>query len=268
MIPIANPDNAFSLINNTLKLCGRRKARIKLLHMITVPDQVPLADALTHITEGREGIIEAMLYLRPWFPITTTLRYGRNTARGIISAVREKKINLLIMGWHGRREDKRFNLGSIIDPVISRSPSDIIILKDCANKTFKDILVPLYGDYNDTFSLETAAYLLDSDGGRITALYLPGKKKHQTQKQIKNLLKDINDSEINIGIKYSTARDKVRTVLNASRYFDLVVIGIEDRFLAHLGMPSTSEIISSRCRTPLALVKSSRRIISWTKQWI
>ena len=57
MIPIANPDNAFSLINNTIKLCGRRKARIKLLHMITVPDQVPLSDALTLITEGREGII-------------------------------------------------------------------------------------------------------------------------------------------------------------------------------------------------------------------
>ncbi len=172
------------------------------------------------------------------------------------------------MGWHGRREDKRFNLGSIIDPVINRSPSDIIILKDCANKTFKNILVILYGDYNDIFSLQTAAYLLDSGGGSVTALYLPGKKKQQTQKQINNLLKDINNAEINIEIKYSTARDKVRVVLNASRYFDLVVIGIEDRFSAHLGMPSVSEIIAGRCRTPLALVKSSRRIISWTKRWI
>lgn len=268
MIPIANPDNAFSLINNTIKICRKRRARIELLHMVSVPDQVPLTDARRYITEGREGIVEAMLYLRPRFPITTSIRYGRNVARGIVSAVREKKIDLLIMGWHGNREDQRFNLGSIIDPVVNRSPSDIIILKDCANKSFKNILVPLYGDYNDIFSLETAAYLLDPGEGKITVLYLSGNKKKHVKSQIESLLADIYNGNLDIELKVSTARDKVRVILNASRHFDLVVIGIEDRFLTHFGILSSSEVIASRCLTPLALVKSSRKIISWTKRWI
>ncbi|NIA09430.1 MAG: amino acid permease, partial [Nitrospiraceae bacterium] len=268
MIPIANPDNAFSLISNTIRICGKRRARIELLHMVSVPDQVPLTDARKYITEGREGIVEAMLYLRPRFPITTSIRYGRNVARGIVSAVREKKIDLLIMGWHGNREDQRFNLGSIIDPVVNRSPSDIIILKDCANKSFKNILVPLYGDYNDIFSLETAAYLLDPGEGKITVLYLSGNKKQHTKSQIESLLVDMYNGELDIELKVSTARDKVRVILNASRHFDLVVIGIEDRFLTHFGILSSSEIIAGRCLTPLALVKSSRKIISWTKRWI
>ena len=69
--------------------------------MVPVPDQVALSDAEKYMTEGREGIVEAMLYLVQRFPVTTTFRYCRNIARGITSAVREKKIGLLIMGWHG-----------------------------------------------------------------------------------------------------------------------------------------------------------------------
>jgi len=268
MIPIANPDNALSLISNTIKLCGKRKARIKLLHMVSVPDQVPLTDARKSITEGREGIVEAMLYLKPRFPITTSIRYGRNVARGIVSAIREKKIDLIIMGWHGKREDQRFNLGSIIDPVVNRSPSDIIILKDCSNKRFKNILIPLYGDYNDIFSLETAAYLLDPDGGKITVLYLYGNTKQHTKQQIESLLADIYDGKLELDLKVSSARDIVRVVVNASRHFDLVVIGIEDRFLTRFGILSSSEIIANQCPAPLALVKCSRKIISWTKRWI
>jgi len=156
MVPVANPENAISLVWNTHKIGRSRPSRIKLLHMVPVPDQVALSDAETYMTEGREGIVEAMLYLVQRFPVTTTFRYCRNIARGITSAVREKKIDLLIMGWHGKGRDRRFRIGSTLDPVISRSPCDIVILKDCGSKSFKNILVPLFGESGDAFALDTA----------------------------------------------------------------------------------------------------------------
>lgn len=101
MVAVANPDNAVALVRNTYKLGGAKKARVELIHMVPVPDPVPLTDSEKYMLEGREGILEAMMSLAMHFPISTTIRYCRNFARGIVSALREKKTHMLIMGWHG-----------------------------------------------------------------------------------------------------------------------------------------------------------------------
>jgi APA family basic amino acid/polyamine antiporter len=268
MVPVANPDNALSLVGNTIRLCGARKSRIKLLHMVSVPDQVPLTDAHRYMTDGREGIVEAMLYLIPRFPITTTLRYCRNVARGIISAVREKKINLLIMGWHGRSGDQRFKIGSTLDPVISRSPCDIVILKDCSNRKFRRVLVPLFGDGNDAFALEVAGLLAEKEA-RISALYFSTLQPKQSGKRyIQDLLARLEIEPERVELRRTASADIERTVIAGSEDFDLVVIGLKERFLHQIGVLSSAEMIARRIAKPLAIVKAARGLSSWTKRWI
>ena len=163
MVAVANPDNALEMVANTYKLCGAKDARVELLHMVPVPDQVPLTDAEQYMLEGKEGIMEAMLYLAPLFPLSTTIRYCRSVARGIVSAVRQKKTNLLIMGWHGRTTDHAFTLGSTVDPVIERVPCNVAVLKDCGGQAkYQRVLVPLAGGPNGALALEIASILADS----------------------------------------------------------------------------------------------------------
>ena len=102
MVSLSNPNNALSLVSNTYKICEAKQAKVELLHMVPVPVQVPLTDAEEYMHEGKESIVEAMLYLAPLFPVSTTFRYCRNIARGIISAIKEKNIDMLIVGWHGQ----------------------------------------------------------------------------------------------------------------------------------------------------------------------
>ena len=120
--------------------------------------------------EGKEGIVEAMLYLSPLFPITTTVRYCRNIARGIVYAVREKKIDMLIMGWHGRPRAHTFSLGSTIDPIVERVPCNVVVLKDCGDRQFNRVLVPLGGGPNGALALELAAILADKEESEIVVL--------------------------------------------------------------------------------------------------
>ena len=80
MVSVANPDNALELVRNTYKLCGAKNARVELLHMVPVPDQVSLSDASKYMLEGKEGILETMLYL--WMAIRAI-----SWARGIVSAL-------------------------------------------------------------------------------------------------------------------------------------------------------------------------------------
>ncbi|HCK99862.1 MAG TPA: hypothetical protein DHW42_07160, partial [Candidatus Marinimicrobia bacterium] len=82
LVPVANPDNALSLVKTTYKISSAKNAEVNLLHMVKVPDQVPLSDAGRYMLEGKEAIVEIMLYLAPLFPVNTTIRYCRNIARG------------------------------------------------------------------------------------------------------------------------------------------------------------------------------------------
>jgi hypothetical protein len=210
--------------------------------------------------EGKESIVEAMLYLKPRFPITTTIRYCRNIARGIINAVKEKKIQMLIMGWHGTKKKPLFRIGSTLDPVIARAPCDIVVLKDCANKKISKILVPVFGTENDAFALETAARF----GGKITALCLCNSPN---DKYLDGILKKLElDTEPEI--LRSSNPDIVSDVLTFSENHDLVVLGIKEMHMHRLHRITPVEMIANECKKPLALVKVSKGLISLAKKII
>jgi APA family basic amino acid/polyamine antiporter len=273
MVPVANPETALSLAWNTNKIGRSRPSRIKLLHMVPVPDQVALGDAEDYMTEGREGIVEAMLYLVQRFPVTTTFRYCRNIARGITSAVRERNIDLLIMGWHGESGDRRFHIGSTLDPVISRAPCNIVILKNCGSKTFKNILVPLFGDANDAFALDTAERMVQEQEGEIAAMPLRRAiRKYRgiwsEERYLERLLRRVEHQAVKVRLKAIPPMDPVKAVLRESESYDLVVLGLSGSFLRQVGVPTLAEQIARQCSTPLVLAKASGGLGALAKKWI
>ena len=271
MVAVANPDNAVSLVQATYKICGAKNAQIELLHMVPVPDLLALSYAKKDITVGREGLTEAMLYLAMHFPISFTLRYCRNIARGIVYAIRQKKTQLLVMGWHGKPEGKLFNLGSTLDPVIDRSPCDVVVLKDCGrNQEFKNVLVPIAGGPNSAFALEMASILVDSDQGRITLLSVnTGQSTFDPAQWLENNRSRLQNDNIPIRTKVVKARSVTRAILSVSKRHDLVVIGTTKRpILAQLTRRPLPETIAMRCEKPVVITKTGGRIDSWLKRWI
>ena len=271
MIAVANPANALELVRTTYQLCGAKNARVELLHMVPVPEQVPLADAGRYMLEGKEGIIETMLYLAPQFPLSTHVRYCRSRARGIVSAVREKKINMLIMGWHGGTGARGFFLGSTVDPVIERCPCNVVIMKDCGgNRTFKRILVPVAGGTNAALALEVAAILADPDEGRIVAFTVDGRRRFQLEAFVNANLTRLSIPPERVERKIVEARNVTEAILTeAEEAYDLVVMGATARpRLATLTRDTVPETVAHRCPTPLVMVKASGRIQSWIKRWV
>jgi len=271
MVAVANPANALQLVRTTYQLCEAKGARVALLHMVPVPEQVPLADAERYMLEGKEGIIETMLYLAPQFPLSTHVRYCRNPARGIVSAVREKKINMLIMGWHGRTRAREFFLGSTVDPVVERCPCNVVIMKDCGgNRTFKRILVPVAGGPNAALALEVAGILADPDEGRIVAFTVDGRRRFQLEAFVKANMLRIALPPQRVERKTAQARSVRDAILaEAEEGYDLVVLGATGRpRLAVLAHDTVPETVAHRCPTPLVMVKASGRIQSWIKRWV
>jgi len=270
MVAVANPENALSMIRTTYFLSEAEKAEIQLLHMVPVPDQVPLTDAEQFMMEGKEGIMEAMLYLIQKFPLTTTIRYCRNIARGILSALKEKRIDMLIMGWHGRPHGHGFRLGSTVDVIIERAPCQVVILKDCGNKRFRRILVPVAGGPNTVFALHVAKILAEKDGSEIVLFSVRDSKSKTRGEAAPEFLKALKSLENGrMTIKQVASTNVVETILEESRDYDLVVLGgTHDPLLRQVTRDSVSHAIAQRCQTSLIIAKASGGIRSWIKRWL
>ncbi len=270
MVSVANPNNALSMVKTTYVLGEAKNARINLLHMVPVPEEVPLSDAGKFMMEGKEAIVEAMLSLILKFPITTTIRYCRNIARGILSALKEKKVNLLIMGWHGRPRSSVFRLGRTIDYIMERAHSNVLILKGCGYKSYKRILVPVAGGPNSVFALEVASILAEKDNGSVTALMVNADNKNSDIHNLPELHKNSRQINFNrITSKHINAPDVSQAILNEADTYDLVVIGAtRDPLLRQVTKESISHTIAKKCRRPLIMAKAPTRIRSWISRWI
>ena len=270
MVSVANPDNALDLVRTSYRICKAKDAHVELLHMVPVPDQVSLRDAGKYMAKGKEGMVEAMLYLAPIFSVSTTLRYCRNIARGIISAVKEKKINLLIIGWHGSIKKNEYKLGHIIDSIIERSPCDVAILKDCGHREFKKILVPLAGGPNSILALEIAGIIGSRDKSQVTALTISSKKSKFNLKQFLKENKDkVGLPSERIGTKVIHSEDVTDAILKESEDYDLVVLGSTQEGLLHQFVKtSIPETVAQKSEKPVIMVKASGGIRSFMKRWI
>jgi len=269
MIAISSPENAVSLVGGTVRLCRDADCRMQLLHMVPAPALVSLSDAKAYMKEGKDGLVEAMLILYSRYPVTTTVRYCRNIARGIVSAVREKKVRTLILGWHGQSRDQKFHIGSTLDPVLTRAPCDVVVLKDCGDRVFHNILVPIFGGPSDVLAVRTAVLMAEADGGRIKAL-LPrswGGRKKMRQK-FDQLLARTDLHTVELRTQTATVSDMVRAVIRRAPRYDLVVLGVREPLVPTFGSLSVPEAIARRCRRPLVIVKAHRRLGAWTRWWL
>ena len=271
MVAVANPDNASQLIQSTFRLCGAKDAHLELIHMVQVPDQVSLHDAEKYTKPGKEGLFEVMLSLAVHFPISTTIRYCRNVARGIVSAIRQKKIKMLVLGWHGAKDCGTFNLGSKIDPIIEQSPCNVVVLKDCGgNKVFKSALVPIAGGPNGALALEIALILTSPDEGTVTAFSVDtGRGGVDFDQFIQDNSKKFDIPRENLKTKTVKANSAVKAILKEAKNHDLVVLGTTHKpLLVQMGRMSLPEKIACRTSKPVVMVKSDIGVRSWIRRWI
>ena len=275
MVAIANPANAAELVAGTYRLCGAKNAQVELIHMVPVPDQISLTDAEEYIQPGKEALVEAMLYLSMHFPISTTLRYCRNIARGIVSAVREKKTETLVLGWHGKPSRHLFTIGATIDPIIEQAPCNVVVMKDCGgNKKFKRVLVPVAGGPNGALALDTASIMIEEREGdeeiAITALTVDtGRGKFDIEAYLDQQSASLGIPREKFTAKTVTAKSALLAIMKESRHHDLIVIGTTNKpLLFQLGRHSLPEKVARRSKRPVIIVKSDSGVRSWIKRWI
>ncbi|MBW1789172.1 MAG: amino acid permease [Deltaproteobacteria bacterium] len=272
LLSVANPANAIPLAQNCYRFCQAKgpDTEIEVIHMVPIPPQVPLTDTAEYSRDGEEAIGEAMLYLEHRFPFGSTMRYCRNIARGIVSAAVERKADLLVMGWQGHR-GRGFSLGSTVDPILERATCNVAVFKDCRHQKYDTVLVPFAGGPNAPFALETAATLVNRDGGRVVVLHVaaPGKPTQDIEAFLEEALPALRLPKALFEPRYVISKDRMDSLLEQAKNHDLVIIGATgDPLFRRRVMGSLPEEFARKCETPLVMVKARHPVKSFIRRWI
>ncbi|AQQ10055.1 putative amino acid permease YhdG [Sedimentisphaera cyanobacteriorum] len=270
MVGLADPENAVDLVNGTYKLCSsKKKPHVELIHMVSVPEHISLSESEEYTEPGREAITEAMLYLSMHFPLNTTIRYCRNIARGIVSAVKEKKVKLLVLGWHGKPENRLFNIGATIDPIVERAPCNVVIIKgsEKSKQRYKSVLVPVSGGPNSEYAAEIANIMAETDA-KVTMLKVDtGQKRGFKLREFAlNQAMRLRLRPDRFTTKTVKAKSSVIAILREAKNHELTVLGMTNRPLGQFRGLSVPEKIACRTSKPVVIAKAGGKVDSLFKR--
>ena len=119
-------------VDQAISLGGICNSEIFVVSVVDLfPEQIAVAPALEekmskdvrqHLDEAKKKVDEANM------PCETIVHIGGNPHEFIVQEAKDKAIDLIVMGTHGRSGIKRVLLGSVAQNVIGHAPCPVLVV--------------------------------------------------------------------------------------------------------------------------------------------
>lgn len=145
LIPLANPQTMESLID-LANLLKQTNTADQPLYTLTVV-QKDIKAAQNEVAHAEKMLDHAVMYASgAEIPVRPITRVEHNVANGIIRAITEERINMVVIGWDAERKSNKL-FGSIIDRFVDQTNQTILVskLSHPLQTTRRMILIIPYG---------------------------------------------------------------------------------------------------------------------------
>jgi APA family basic amino acid/polyamine antiporter len=130
LVPIANPDNVDRLVRIAAPIAAAHGGEVFLLRVILVPDQLAPTLEESHVEREEEILGEARKRaLEHGVAVSSQVRVAHDAGRAILEASRQRRCNLIVLGWRGSTSTTRRILGEVTDHVVNHAVADVILVK-------------------------------------------------------------------------------------------------------------------------------------------
>ena len=176
MVPLANPERESDLISLASAIAKQRGGTVDAVHIVQVPDQMPLPRATEHtdeLDETTEVLLESAVRNAETFdvPAESHAIYSHRSFKEIFDAAETHDVDLVVMGWGENAHGSPGRAESAIDDLAKDLPSDILVLNDHGFDP-SEILVPTSGGPDSGLSAVIARLLRSEYGSNITLLHV------------------------------------------------------------------------------------------------
>ncbi|MFW6437862.1 MAG: amino acid permease [Armatimonadota bacterium] len=240
LVPVANPETADNLLAVARDILATESGDLILLHVITVPDQLPVSVGREFIADARP-VLDEIASKAEAMGITPNLlvRVGHRPADAIIDTVEEHDCNVVVMGWRGQTTDPRTVVGSNIDHIVKESNANVIVVRGDVELPAPRILVPIQHPRHGHLMAGFAAMMASESEAYIELVHVVGedttpRERAERAAELRQSLSDLDVEPVE-GITNGRAQRRFRirietgdvadSLIERSRDFDLVMMG-------------------------------------------
>ncbi|NJO43048.1 MAG: CBS domain-containing protein [Cyanobacteria bacterium RU_5_0] len=154
LVPLSNPQTAPMLLQLAGAIARYYDYEIECLNVISIPRGSPPSETPVRTTHSRRLLRHAEHLVRDWqIPIHTQIRVAHDPAQAMLETIKERHIDLMLMGWEGRTTTPGRVFGNIVDTIIRQAPCEVVLIKLQDATQFKRWLVPIAGGPNSLEAL-------------------------------------------------------------------------------------------------------------------
>lgn len=161
LVPLSNPQTASSLLRLAAAIARDRDYELECLQVILVPRNCSPAETPVDMTISHHLLRQAVQIGRRWqIPVHTQVRVAHEPAQAILETLKDRYIDLVLMGWKGSTSTPGRVFGSGVDTIIRQAACDVVLVKLQHPGTFDRWLVPLAGGPNSQQAVQLLPALI------------------------------------------------------------------------------------------------------------
>ena len=130
LVPLANPITAPTLLQLAAAIARDRDYELECLSIITVPPGRPPAETPVDVSASIALLQQALSLGQDWqLSVHTQARVTHDVAQAILDTIRERRIDVTLMGWKGQSRTADRVFGNTMDTLIRQAPCELVLAK-------------------------------------------------------------------------------------------------------------------------------------------
>ncbi len=130
LVPLANPETAGTLLRVAAAIAREQNSELECLQAILVHRDQPPSETPVRTTQSRRLLKQAVRIARSWgVPVHTQVRVTHDVSQAILDAIKERHIDLVLMGWKGTTLSPGRIFGNVVDTVIRQASCHVVVVK-------------------------------------------------------------------------------------------------------------------------------------------
>ena len=130
LVPLANPETARTLLRLAAAIAHQQNSELECLQVVCIHRDRPPSETEVSTTHSRRLLQQAVRIARSWgVPVHTQVRVTHDVDQAILDTIKERHIDLILMGWKGVTLTPGRIFGNVVDTVIRQAPCHVVLVK-------------------------------------------------------------------------------------------------------------------------------------------
>ncbi|MGA9400561.1 universal stress protein [Haladaptatus sp.] len=226
-VAIADPANAAQLTRTAVDIARERDGEVLVLRVLVTERQSPFAlyndDVIIREFGGEEQEIldRVVETARGAVPVSGQLLVSFDVARALTNAVVEFDCDALIVGWQARERPSEIVLGSNIDRLVARTPSDVLVEKIGPADGVDSILVPVAEGPHAELAADVARAIAVANDAEINLLRV-GAEDTTAERLLAGIAARVAPADVDREVRTGSVTD---TVVEEASNHDITILG-------------------------------------------